>query len=65
MDDNRQPNSALDLSLESYEPPRIERVLTPEDLEREMQYAGTNQGPPLNGSFVVICGGPRQPPCEN
>jgi hypothetical protein len=23
-----------------YEPPRIERVLTPEDLEREVQYAG-------------------------
>jgi hypothetical protein len=23
-----------------YEPPRIERVLTPEDLERDFQYAG-------------------------
>jgi hypothetical protein len=23
-----------------YEPPRIERVLTPEDLAREIQYAG-------------------------
>lgn len=23
-----------------YEPPRIERVLTPEDLEREILYAG-------------------------
>jgi hypothetical protein len=23
-----------------YEPPRIERVLTPEDLAREVQYAG-------------------------
>jgi len=23
-----------------YEPPRIERVLTPEDLEREVLYAG-------------------------
>jgi hypothetical protein len=24
----------------SYEPPRIERVLSPEDLEREILYAG-------------------------
>jgi hypothetical protein len=23
-----------------YEPPRIEQILTPEDLEREVQYAG-------------------------
>jgi hypothetical protein len=23
-----------------YEPPRIEKVLTPQDLEREVQYAG-------------------------
>ncbi len=61
MDENRQPNSALDLSLESYEPPRIERILTPEDLEREVQYAGTNQQ--LNGSFIVILcpGDPRCP----
>lgn len=27
-------------SAPSYEPPRIERVLTPEDLEREILYAG-------------------------
>jgi hypothetical protein len=25
---------------QAYEPPRIERVLTPEDLAREVQYAG-------------------------
>ena len=25
----------------SYEPPRIERVLSPEDLEREVHYAGS------------------------
>jgi hypothetical protein len=25
-----------------YEPPRIERVLTPEDLEREVLYAGAD-----------------------
>jgi hypothetical protein len=24
----------------SYEPPRIERILTPDDLDREVQYAG-------------------------
>jgi hypothetical protein len=34
------------VALTSYEPPRIERVLSPEDLEREVHYAG---GP----SFVV------------
>jgi hypothetical protein len=26
--------------IRSYEPPRIERVLTPEELEREILYAG-------------------------
>jgi hypothetical protein len=26
-----------------YEPPRIERVLSPEDLEREFLYAGTTK----------------------
>jgi hypothetical protein len=25
-----------------YEPPRIEQVLTPEDLEREIRYAGAD-----------------------
>ena len=29
-----------------YEPPRVERVLSPEDLEREVLYAGA-QGTPL------------------
>ncbi len=29
----------------SYEPPRIERVLTPEDLAREIQYAGDTGTP--------------------
>jgi hypothetical protein len=28
-----------------YEPPRIEQVLTPEDLEREVLYAGADAGP--------------------
>ena len=61
MDQNRQANNAmLDLSVQPYEPPRIERILTPEDLERELQYAGIaiNNG----GSFIVICpGDPRCP----
>ena len=32
----------------AYEPPRIERVLAPPDLEREVQYAGFDgaTGPP-------------------
>lgn len=34
-----------------YEPPRIEQVLTPEDLEREVVYAGSTDfgisGPPV------------------
>ena len=29
-----------DLSPPGYEPPRVERVLRPEDVEREMLYAG-------------------------
>jgi hypothetical protein len=29
-------------SAPPYEPPRIERVLTPEELEREILYAGTD-----------------------
>jgi hypothetical protein len=28
------------LQQNDYEPPRIEAVLTPEDLQREVQYAG-------------------------
>jgi len=30
----------------AYEPPRIEQVLTPEDLAREIQYAGVVDGTP-------------------
>ncbi len=33
-----QDRTALDLA--SYEPPRVERVLTPAELEREILYAG-------------------------
>ena len=29
-----------ELSLSDYEPPRVERVLGPDDLEREIVYAG-------------------------
>ena len=36
------------VALASYEPPRIERVLSPEDLEREVHYAGGG------GSFPPI-----------
>ena len=43
MDQNRQVRKEkVDLSPTPYEPPRIERILTPEDLEREVQYAGFN-----------------------
>ena len=31
--------------LVGYEPPRVERVLAPEDLEREILYAGTPPAP--------------------
>jgi hypothetical protein len=41
LQDNDTPRGqALD-----YEPPRIERVLTPVDLERETLYAGEPSGP--------------------
>jgi len=41
MEQNQQGRKEkLDVSPTPYEPPRIERVLTPEDLEREVQYAG-------------------------
>jgi hypothetical protein len=44
MNDNRQPDKQkLDLAPASYQPPRIEKVLTLEDLEREVQYAGSFQ----------------------
>ena len=36
------------VALASYEPPRIERVLSPEDLEREVHYAGTLSLSPQN-----------------
>jgi hypothetical protein len=41
MEQNQQRRTEkLDLSPTPYEPPRIERILTPDDLEREVQYAG-------------------------
>jgi hypothetical protein len=33
-----------------YEPPRIERVLTPEDLAREVRYAGDTGTPSTDGT---------------
>ena len=32
-----------------YEPPRIERVLTPDALEREVLYAGSTDGQVISG----------------
>jgi len=41
MEQNQQGRKAkLDSSPTPYEPPRIEKVLTAGDLEREVQYAG-------------------------
>ncbi len=33
--------------VEGYEPPRVESVLTADELEREVQYAGTGGASPL------------------
>jgi hypothetical protein len=33
----------------SYEPPRIDRVFTPQDLEREILYAGVTDGKLISG----------------
>ena len=46
MEQNQQGRKESDLSPTTYEPPRIERILTPEDLEREVQYAGGVTQPP-------------------
>ncbi len=35
--------------MASYEPPRIEKVLTPAELSREIQYAGAPSGEPSPG----------------
>ena len=45
-DSQQQPPSPPP-APEEYEAPRIETVLTPEELEREMQYAGVIVTPPL------------------
>jgi hypothetical protein len=34
-------------AVEGYEPPRVERVLAPADLDREILYAGSAPTPPL------------------
>jgi hypothetical protein len=39
--DGRQPTRAHD-----YEPPRVERVLTPAELEHEILYAGQDDSAP-------------------
>lgn len=37
---NQQDNEAGSASSPEYEAPRIESVVTPEDMEREVHYAG-------------------------
>ena len=46
MDD--QPVDKIETASEpdTYEPPRIESVMTSEDLAREIQYAGISSSPP-------------------
>jgi hypothetical protein len=39
--DQRKPQAPYEPQPVQYEPPRIELVLTPEELEREVLYAGT------------------------
>jgi len=43
MDDRpkRSEDDGPHVDRTAYEPPRVECVLTPNDLEREVQYAGT------------------------
>ena len=38
-------DDAANVGKTAYEPPRVERVLAPEDLEREILYAGTPPAP--------------------
>ena len=44
-----QPESTSDFATRpeaaSYEAPRIENILQPEDMEREVAYAGVGSGP--------------------
>ncbi len=37
----------------AYEPPRVEQVLTPEDLAREIQYAGVLDGSPGEDEIII------------
>jgi len=38
-----ETSESIDQAPAAYDPPRVERVLTPEDLEREVHYAGASQ----------------------
>jgi hypothetical protein len=44
--DNRESKKTVpsDEQFQSYEPPRVERVLSPDDLHREVLYAGVDGG---------------------
>ena len=37
---DREPEGLGELPVPAYDPPRVERVLTPAELEREVLYAG-------------------------
>jgi hypothetical protein len=40
MGEHVEPVSNQSEQADSYEPPAIERILTPEDMEREVMFAG-------------------------
>jgi hypothetical protein len=42
--DSDEPRERAENQPPGYEPPRVERVLTPAELEREFQYAGQADG---------------------
>jgi hypothetical protein len=42
MTREREIVPSLERRLSDYEPPRVERVLGPDELEREVVYAGTD-----------------------
>ena len=39
---DREPEGLGELTVPVYDPPRVERVLTPAELEREILYAGVD-----------------------
>jgi hypothetical protein len=45
------PDRAPEEAPVGYEPPRVERVLMPADLEREILYAGDEESPAVDGAL--------------